>query len=74
VRKDNIHNRIARVRFELNINKKQFSELMGVSQPTISRYENGERTPDYYSLEALVNKLSVNPEYIFGNSENIFLS
>ena len=47
------------------INKKEFAELIGVAQSTITRYESGDREPDYSFLKNLFDKLYVNPNWIF---------
>ena len=47
------------------INKKEFAELTGVAQSTITRYESGDREPDYSFLKILFEKLDVNPNWIF---------
>lgn len=73
MRENNIHNRIARIRFELGLNQKEFAEKLNVTQSTISKYEKNERTPDYSFLENLVNEFNVNPMYLFDKSEDIFL-
>lgn len=72
IKKDSIGYRLARIRFELGLNAKEYSNILGVAQSSISRYENNERTPDYELLSKLVNNLGVNCEYIFGKSEVIF--
>jgi transcriptional regulator with XRE-family HTH domain len=47
------------------INKKEFAELTGVAQSTITRYESGDREPDFSFLKVLFEKLNVNPNWIF---------
>lgn len=73
MRENNIHNRIARIRFELGLNKKEFSQKTNIAQSSITRYESGVRTPDYSFLENLVREFNVNPMYLFDKSEDIFL-
>lgn len=60
-----INEKILFVRNALNMNKKQFAELLEVSQPTVARYESGEREPDYSFLKKLITELNVNPNWIF---------
>lgn len=69
----NIHDKLRYIRFLKNINKKQFAELTGVAQPTITRYESGDRTPDYNFIKGLVSELNVNPNWIFLDEEPVFL-
>ena len=68
-----INEKLKLIRFVKGLNKKQFAELTGVAQSTITRYESGERTPDYSFLENLVREFNVNPMYLFDKSEDIFL-
>ena len=72
LRDNSIHNRIARIRFELGLKAKEFANILGVAPASISRYENTERLPDYTFLEKLVTELNVNPMYLFDKSENMF--
>lgn len=60
-----INEKIQWVRTVININKKEFAELTGVAQSTITRYENAEREPDFTFLKVLFEKLNVNPNWIF---------
>lgn len=68
-----INKKIQYIRNFNNMNKKQFSELLEVSQPTITRYEDGERLPDFNFLRNLFEKLSVSPDWIFFDRTPIFL-
>ena len=68
-----IFKKIQLIRNLLNMNKKQFAESMSVAQPTIARYENGERVPDYIFIQKLISKFNVSPEWIFFDKEPVFL-
>ena len=68
-----INEKIQFIRNTNNLNKKQFSELLEVSQPTITRYEDGERSPDFNFLRKLFEKLHINPNWIFFDIEPAFL-
>lgn len=68
-----INEKIQFIRNANNMNKKQFSELLEVSQPTITRYEDGERLPDFNFLKNLIEKLHINPDWIFFDVEPAFL-
>ena len=68
-----INEKIQFIRNANGMNKKQFSELLEVSQPTIARYENGERVPDFNFLKNFIEKLHINPDWIFFNTEPILL-
>ena len=60
-----INEKLKLIRFVKGLNKKQFAELTGVAQSTITRYESGDRKPDYSFLKNLFDKLDVNPNWIF---------
>lgn len=50
---------IADLRKEKNMTQEQLSEKMGVSNKTISRWENGKTMPDYSLLEELCDELDI---------------
>lgn len=54
-----IGNYIARKRRERNLTQEQLAEQLGVSNKTISKWENGKCMPDYSIIEQLCEKLSV---------------
>lgn len=68
----NIGAKIKLVRNSIDKNKKQFSKLLSVSQPTITRYEDGSRLPDYKFLKNLFDKLNVNPNWFFCDIGPVF--
>ena len=53
--------RIQKCREERGITRNQLSELMGVSVPTVHRWENGTRVPDVVTFMRLANILGVSP-------------
>ena len=50
---------IARKRREKNLTQEQLAETLGVSNKTISKWENGKSMPDYSIIEQLCKELSV---------------
>ena len=50
---------IARKRKEQNLTQEQLAEKIGVSNKTISKWENGKCMPDYSIIEQLCKELSV---------------
>lgn len=50
---------IAKKRREKNLTQEQLAEQLGVSNKTISKWENGKCMPDYSIIEQLCKKLSV---------------
>ena len=64
---------IARKRKEQNLTQEQLSEQLGVSNKTISKWENGKCMPDYSLIQKLCEALDVTlPELMDGEdaSEN----
>ena len=58
---------IARKRREKNLTQEQLAEQLGVSNKTISKWENGKCMPDYSVIEALCQALSITlPELMDG--------
>ncbi len=63
----NIGSYIARKRREKNLTQKQLAERLGVSNKTISKWENGKCMPDYSVIKALCQALSITlPELMDG--------
>ena len=54
-----IGNYITKKRREKNLTQEQLSERLGVSNKTISKWENGKCMPDYSIIEQLCEELSV---------------
>ena len=50
---------IAKKRREKNLTQEQLAETLGVSNKTISKWENGKCMPDYSTIEQLCKELSV---------------
>lgn len=50
---------IAKKRREKNLTQEQLTETLGVSNKTISKWENGKCMPDYSIIEQLCKELSV---------------
>ena len=58
---------IARKRKEQNLTQEQLSEQLGVSNKTISKWENGKCMPDYSLIQKLCEALAVTlPELMDG--------
>ena len=58
---------IARKRKEQNLTQEQLAQLLGVSNKTISKWENGKCMPDYSIIQGLCDALHVTlPELMDG--------
>ena len=55
----NMGNYIARKRREKNLTQEQLAEQLGVSNKTISKWENGKCIPGYNVIESLCQILSI---------------
>lgn len=76
---------IAKLRKEKNMTQEQLAEKLGVSNKSISRWENGTTMPDYSLLKDICNELDTNinelmsgekiekENYIAKAEENLFL-
>lgn len=62
-----IGNYIAQKRRAANLNQEQLAEVLGVSNKTISKWENGKCMPDYSIIQKLCEVIHVTlPELIAG--------
>ena len=55
----NIGNFIAAKRREQNLTQEQLADRLGVSNKTVSKWENGKCTPDYSVIELLCKELGI---------------
>ena len=56
---ENLGSKIKQLRNEKGLSTRQLADLMYVSQPTITRWETGERVPDLPMISALAKALEV---------------
>ena len=63
-------NRIQILRKENNLTQQDLAEKLGVSNKSISKYERGEREPDFNTLKKLSNIFNVSIDYLLGLSDN----
>jgi len=68
-----ISEKIKYIRNDLNLNQKDFANLLNVAQSTVSRIEKGERQPEYEFLRNFIIKFNINPDWIFFDKEPILL-
>jgi transcriptional regulator with XRE-family HTH domain len=54
-----------------NITQKELSELSGITESSISRYLNGERTPRIDIIINFAKALKVNPNYLICNDDDL---
>ena len=58
--------RLKELRIEQNLSQGELAKLTNLNQSTITRYENGERTPNMFGLIALANFFKVSIDYLVG--------
>ena len=60
---------IAKKRREKNLTQEQLAEKLGVSNKTVSKWENGKCMPDYSIIEQLCSELSVTLSELLGGED-----
>ncbi|WP_342538383.1 helix-turn-helix transcriptional regulator [Sporosarcina sp. FSL K6-1540] len=62
-------NRIRNLRDSEDIQQVDFAKKIGVSNVVLSRYESGERKPDYETLIKIADYFDVTTDYLLGKTE-----
>jgi len=60
---------IAQKRREKNLTQEQLAEKIGVSNKTVSKWENGRSMPDYSVIEALCSALGITVPELLGEEK-----
>ena len=63
-------NTIYNIRKEINITQKELADLIGVSDRTITKWENGSTVPDLETIKKLCNELGISPDSIVKSEKN----
>jgi transcriptional regulator with XRE-family HTH domain len=61
-----LKDRIRELRLSRNLTQEDFANILGVSRPAITKYETGEREPDYQTLIKISDYFGVSLDYLFG--------
>lgn len=69
----NFNEKIKCVRENRKLNQAQFAQELGVTQAAISKYERTDRLPDTNFINAMIEKLNLNPTWFFLNKGAMFL-
>ena len=64
-------NNIKQARINVNFSQQQLATLVGVTQKTISRWENGEVEPAKDDLEKIADVLCVSTDYLLGKEGSL---
>lgn len=63
-------NRIKELRSAKKLNQKEFAEIIGIAQPTLSGWETGRTQIDYANLNKLADYFNVSLDYLLGRDSN----
>lgn len=63
---ETIGQRISKARRYLNLKQKELAQMTGITEASLSRYENGVREPKSAILSKLADALEVSPDYLLG--------
>ncbi|WP_339264091.1 helix-turn-helix domain-containing protein [Solibacillus sp. FSL W7-1472] len=66
--------RIKYLRERNNISQIEFAKKIGVSNTVLSRYESGDRKPDYDTLQLIADFFDVSTDYLLGRTDTTALS
>ena len=66
---NSVANRLSMMLEEKNMTQRKLSELIGVSEVTISRYLNGSRNPKADIIIDIANALDVSVDYLLGRED-----
>ncbi|MCC0695189.1 helix-turn-helix domain-containing protein [Clostridioides sp. ES-S-0048-02] len=67
---ESLGDRIAKLRKELNINQKELATNVGITEASLSRYENNLREPKSEIIVRLAKSLKTSTDYLLGINEN----
>lgn len=63
--------KLKELRKNMKITQKEFCEQFGITQPTLSYWENELREPDGKTLKDIANYFQVSIDYLMDNEESI---
>lgn len=71
---ESLGDRIANLRKELDINQKELATKVGITEASLSRYENNLREPKSEIIVRLAKALKTSTDYLLGVNENTKIS
>ena len=69
----NFKNVFKRLRTSSGYTQADIAEKLGISKSTISMYENGNREPDFETLELIADFFNVDIDYLLGRTDKTTL-
>lgn len=67
----NVGIRIKNLRKTNQLNQKEFAEVLGISQGTLSDIESGKSNPSFETLQALKSKFDCDLNWLIGNEPEV---
>ncbi|MBM7623748.1 transcriptional regulator with XRE-family HTH domain [Sporohalobacter salinus] len=61
--------RLKKLRNEKGVYQKELAKIIGVSRPTITQYESGQRKPDHETLSKIADYFDVSIDYLLGRTD-----
>ena len=71
---ESLGDRIANLRKELDINQKELATKVGITEASLSRYENNLREPKSELIVRLAKALETSTDYLLGVNDNTKIS
>lgn len=62
--------RLKKLREQKRLNQTELANLLKVSNGSISKWEHGDRQPDYETLENIADTFNVTIDYLLGRSDS----
>lgn len=57
-------------RLDKGITQKEFASIIGISERSYQRYENGNNTPPYETLVFIADYLNVSTDFLLGRTDD----
>ncbi len=64
------HVRLKELRLEEHLTQAELASIIGIAKSTISMYENGNREPDFETLESFADYFNVDMNYLTGYTDD----
>lgn len=61
---------LKKIREEKNLTQQALADMLNIQRPTYSRYENGDREPDFDTILKMSEILEVSTDYLLGKTDN----
>ena len=60
---------LRQLRLEHNLTQDELATKLGISKSTVSMYENGNREPDFETMETIANFFNVDMDFLLGRTD-----